>query len=307
VAIVTAIALLAAFPFVGADVLHGTLTKVMILAIFALSLDSWWGIRGLVSFGPRIFRRRRLRPGVARHPSEAATFGSRCRTRWSPAALAALWSASSCADGKGNLFHHGDLAFDADVLFLFHDEFRRGSDGISLNSSRCRDRSFVPFDLRCGECNFGWSRLLLVFAVMRGYSSISIRPCAAGISSNGTRMARRIPGVSLQAREPHDGRRDRGAGRYLSVTMQFGFVNLSSCPGTNRENVILMLLLGGRGQSLWRVVGALCSSRCRSLFSSVTYPLAVLGRDDSARVFLPGGIASIAGGCRRTRVGGDRQ
>src|SRR5215212_9993240 len=51
IALVTALVLLAAFPLVGGTFYTELVTKVMILAIFALSLDILVGYTGLVSFG----------------------------------------------------------------------------------------------------------------------------------------------------------------------------------------------------------------------------------------------------------------
>src|SRR6059036_201296 len=51
IALIVAIAMLAFFPFAGATFYTELVTKVMILAIFALSLDLLVGYTGLVSFG----------------------------------------------------------------------------------------------------------------------------------------------------------------------------------------------------------------------------------------------------------------
>src|SRR5215813_9098011 len=55
VAIAAVIVALALFPFAGADFYTELVTKVMILAIFALSLDLLVGYTGLVSFGHAAF------------------------------------------------------------------------------------------------------------------------------------------------------------------------------------------------------------------------------------------------------------
>ncbi len=51
IALVVALVLLALFPFAGAIFYTELVTKIMILAIFALSLDLLVGYTGLVSFG----------------------------------------------------------------------------------------------------------------------------------------------------------------------------------------------------------------------------------------------------------------
>ena len=55
VALCVALALLALFPLAGAGFYTELVTKVMILAIFALSLDLLVGYTGLVSFGHAAF------------------------------------------------------------------------------------------------------------------------------------------------------------------------------------------------------------------------------------------------------------
>ncbi len=51
IALLATLVLLALFPFAGATFYTELVTKVMILAIFALSLDLLVGYTGLVSFG----------------------------------------------------------------------------------------------------------------------------------------------------------------------------------------------------------------------------------------------------------------
>jgi len=55
IALLAVVAVLALFPFAGATFYTELVTKVMVLAIFALSLDLLVGYTGLVSFGHAAF------------------------------------------------------------------------------------------------------------------------------------------------------------------------------------------------------------------------------------------------------------
>ncbi len=79
-----AVVLLALFPLVAEKFYLQLVTKIMILSIFALSLDLLVGYTGLVSlghaayFGVAAYTLALVAPGVRR----ASTCGSRSRSRW---------------------------------------------------------------------------------------------------------------------------------------------------------------------------------------------------------------------------------
>ncbi len=96
-----------------------------------------------------------------------------------------------------------------------------------------------------------------------------------------------------------------GFAGYLSA-MQFGFVNPELLSWHQSGNVLLMLILGGLGSLYGAVVGAFAFVALQEIYSSLTtHWQLLLGATIIALViFLPGGLASIAGRFKRTLIGG---
>src|SRR5499427_5147025 len=150
VAIAAAIVALALFPFAGADFYTELVTKMMILAIFALSLDLLVGYTGLVSFGHAAFY------GIGAYVLGLMTPKYDPASLWTtlPAAIAAAGLAALAVGifvvrVKGIYFIMVTLAFAQMFYFVFHDtKFGRGSDGISMNfKPEAAIGAFRPFDL----------------------------------------------------------------------------------------------------------------------------------------------------------------
>src|SRR5215472_377600 len=135
VAIAAVIVALALFPFAGADFYTELVTKVMILAIFALSLDLLVGYTGLVSFGHAAYF------GIGAYTLALLTPKYEAANLWLTlgaaigiAGLAALAVGTFVVRVKGIYFIMVTLAFAQMFYFVFHDtKFGRGSDGISMN------------------------------------------------------------------------------------------------------------------------------------------------------------------------------
>jgi branched-chain amino acid transport system permease protein len=154
---------LALFPLAGAGFYTELLTKVMVLSIFAMSLDLLVGYTGLVSFG------------------HAASFGIGAYVlglgapRYDPANLWLTLGAAVLVSGlaalavglfvvrvKGTYFIMVTLAFAQMFHFVFHDtELGGGSDGINVNFKPAATLAgWTPFDLgrpvhvyySCGCC-----------------------------------------------------------------------------------------------------------------------------------------------------------
>ena len=99
-----------------------------------------------------------------------------------------------------------------------------------------------------------------------------------------------------------------GLAGYLSA-MQFGFVNPELLSWHQSGNVLLMLILGGQGSLYGAVVGAFSFVALQEIYQSLTtHWQLLLGATIIALVmFLPGGIASVAGRFRsRPADGGGR-
>ncbi|RYF36673.1 MAG: branched-chain amino acid ABC transporter permease, partial [Comamonadaceae bacterium] len=126
---------LAVFPFVGTDFYAQMVARMMILAIFAMSLDLLQGVTGLVSLGHAAFF------GLAGYVLAFATPAGEPVSLWwtLPAAvaasgLAALVIGFFVVRTHGIYFIMVTMAFAQMVFFLFFDnKALGGSDGLYVN------------------------------------------------------------------------------------------------------------------------------------------------------------------------------
>jgi len=95
-----------------------------------------------------------------------------------------------------------------------------------------------------------------------------------------------------------------GLAGYLSA-LQFGFVNPELLSWHQSGNVLLMLILGGVGSLYGAVVGAFAFVALTEIFQALTnhWQLLLGAAIILLVIFLPGGLASVAGRFRRTLVG----
>jgi branched-chain amino acid transport system permease protein len=130
-----ALALVALFPMSGATFYVELTTKIMIMAIFALSLDLLVGWTGLVSFGHAAYF------GVGAYTLALLTPKAAAAGLWTSLALA-IGIAALCAlvvgvfvlRTRGIYFIMVTLAFGEMLFYLFHDnKFAGGSDGTFIN------------------------------------------------------------------------------------------------------------------------------------------------------------------------------
>ena len=166
------LALLALFPFAGATFYTELVTKVMILAIFALSLDLLVGYTGLVSFGhAAFFGIGAYTLGLMAPKYEAASLWLTLPAAVLAAGAAALAVGVFVVRVKGIYFIMVTLAFAQMFYFVFHDtKFGRGSDGVSMNFKPVAAiGGFTPVDF--GNTThvyyFVLALLLAVFAFLR--------------------------------------------------------------------------------------------------------------------------------------------
>ena len=145
---------LAGYPLVGSEFYIELVAKVLILAIFAMSLDLLVGFGGLVSLGHAAFF------GIAAYTVALIS------PEYDPANLWLVLPASVLAAGlaalaigllvlrtKGIYFIMVTLAFTQMAFYLFHDTaLGGGSDGIYLNfRPEPRVGEWMPFDLAEGH------------------------------------------------------------------------------------------------------------------------------------------------------------
>ena len=304
------VALLALFPLAGSAFYVELVSKIMILAIFALSLDLLVGYTGLVSFGhAAFFGIGAYTLGLLAPKYEAANFWLTLPAAMLAAAVAAFIVGIFVVRVKGIYFIMVTLAFAQMFYFVFHDtKFGRGSDGISMNFKPVAALgSFTPFDLANVSHVYYCVLILLVavFAFLQIVLRSSFGRALQGIRSNEHRMRSlgfpvywyKLASFTLAGALA-------GLSGYLSA-MQFGFVNPELLSWHQSGNVLLMLILGGIGSLYGAVVGAFAFVALTEIFQVLTkhWQLLLGGAIIVLVIFLPGGLASVAGRLRRTLVG----
>jgi branched-chain amino acid transport system permease protein len=255
---------LLAFPLVGSDFYAQMVTRMMILAIFAMSLDLLQGVTGLVSLGHATYF------GLAGYVLAFLTPADAPISLWwsLPAAMLAC-AAAACLIGFLVVRTHGiyfimvTMAFAQMVFFLFFDnKVLGGSDGIYINTKP--DLSLF------GWSPFGWwtldnkvtfyyvtlAMLLLVFGFLRRLLWSPFGRALAGIRVNEHRM-RAIGfgsfGYKLTAFTVAGGL--AGLAGYLWGA-QSGYINPELMGFHMSAHAIMMVILGGMGNFAGALVGA---------------------------------------------------
>ena len=310
-ALVLSLLLLAVVPLAGSAYYTELVTKVMILAVFAMSLDLLVGYTGLVSLG------------------HAASYGIGAYTlalaapRYDPASLWLTLGEAILAAGlaslvvgffvvrvKGVYFLMVTLAFAQMFHFLFHDtDLGRGSDGISISFKPVASvGGFTPFDL--GNSVHAYYFVLVVLVLSYAFLRLLLRSplghALRGIKSNEHRMqSLGFPVLRYKLASFTIAGALGGLAGYLSAA-QFGFVNPELFGWHQSGNVLLMLILGGLGSLTGGVAGAFVFVAMQELFQALTihwqlpFGLAII----LLVVFLPGGLASLPARLRPPRPEG---
>ncbi len=310
-ALALVVALLALFPLAGATFYTELVTKVMILAIFALSLDLLVGYTGLVSFGHAAFYGvGAYALGLLAPKYDPANLWVTLPAAIAASGLAALAVGAFVVRVKGIYFIMVTLAFAQMFYFVFHDtKFGRGSDGISLNfKPTAAIGGVVPFDLANATqfYYFVFAALVVVFVFLKVMLASAFGRALQGIRSNEHRMrSLGFPVYGYKLASFTLAGALAGLAGYLSA-LQFGFVNPELLSWHQSGNVLLMLILGGLGSLYGAVAGAFMFVALQEIFSSLTshwqLPLGVT--IILLVIFLPGGLTSIGARLRRALVGG---
>jgi branched-chain amino acid transport system permease protein len=202
------------------------------------------------------------------------------------------------------------LAFAQMFYFVFHDTaLGRGSDGISMNFKPVAAiGGFTPFDLSntTHVYYFVLALLVAVFVFLRTVLRSPFGRALMGIRSNEHRMrSLGFPVYRYKLASFTLAGALAGLAGYLSA-LQFGFVNPELLSWHQSGNVLLMLILGGLGSLYGAVVGAFAFVALTEIFQTLTrhWQLLLGGAIILLVIFLPGGLASVAGRFRRTLIGG---
>lgn len=252
---------LALFPLIAATFYVQLGAKIMIMAIFALSLDLLLGHTGLVSLGHAAYF------GLAAYvlalispKYEAASVWLTLPAAMTAAALAALIIGCLVVRTAGVYFIMVTLAFAQMLYAVFHDtKIAGGSDGIYIHvRPELTIVGFKPLDLE-SPTEFYYFVLILLIAVYFFLNQVLQAPfgrALAGIRGNESRMrsigfpvfAYKLGAFVLAGALA-------GMAGYLAAC-QFGFVNPDILAWHQSGVVLMMVILGGMGRLHGAVLGA---------------------------------------------------
>ena len=263
--------LLAAFPAFGAKYYVDLAVKIMILAIFAMSLELLVGQTGLVSFGHAAFF------GIAAYVAALLSPKTEAASLWLvlPAAIAAS-AAYAAAVGSLSLRTRGvyfimiTLAFAQMAYYVFHDTpFGGGSDGIYLYfRPDASIAGWQPFDLDSGRTFY--YAVLVCLAASFGLLSLLLRSrfghALAGIRVNEQRMrAAGFPTYAYKLAAFVIAAGLAGLAGFLHA-LKDGYVNPEILSWHQSGAVLLMVILGGLGHLRGAILGAFAFTMLQELF-----------------------------------------
>ncbi|MBI4987921.1 MAG: branched-chain amino acid ABC transporter permease [Rhodocyclales bacterium] len=253
--------LLALFPLVDSVFYTQLLTKVLIMAVFAMSLDLLVGYTGLVSFGHAAYF------GLAGYALalmgpkyEAASLWWSLPAAIGACALFALLTGTLVLRTRGIFFIMVTLAFAQMLFFIFHDtKIGGGSDGIYIYMKpEMKLGDFVLANLEKLE-HFYWLVLVLAAAaylLLRRVLGSTFGRALVGIKVNEHRMrALGFPVFRYQLASFVLSGALAGMAGYLAA-VQYGFVNPEILSWHQSGAVLMMVILGGMGTLYGPVIGA---------------------------------------------------
>ena len=247
---------LAAFPFFGSEFYAQMVARMMILAIFAMSLDLLLGVTGLVSLGHAAYF------GLAGYALAFLTPESGPASLWwtlpaavGASALAALVIGFFVVRTHGIYFIMVTMAFAQMVFYIFFDnKALGGSDGLYINFRPDaglfdleNKRVFYYFTLACLVGVYLFLRSLLWSPFGRVLAGIRVnehRMRAMGYGTFGYKLAAFTLGGALA-----------GLAGFLGA-MQTGFVNPELMGFHLSAHAIMMVILGGMGNFAGAIAGA---------------------------------------------------
>jgi branched-chain amino acid transport system permease protein len=295
--LVVAVAVLALFPMIAEKFYLQLVTKIMILSIFALSLDLLVGYTGLVSLGHAAYF------GVAAYALALAAPANDAANLWltlplalAASALAALVIGVLVVRTAGVYFIMVTLAFAQMIYFFFHDtRIAGGSDGIYVN---VRPATFVPgFDL-ADDRHFYYMVLALLVGTFVLLATILRSPfgrALQGIKVNERRM-RALGFATLRYKLAAFVLAGTLAGLagYLAAAKE-GYVNPEMLAWHQSGTVLMMLILGGMGTLVGAVLGTFSYVLLQEWFSGLTrhWQLLMGAFIVGAVLVFPGGIAGL--------------
>jgi branched-chain amino acid transport system permease protein len=291
---------LLAVPWFGSAFYTELAGKVLVLSIFAMSLDLLVGFSGLVSFGHAAYF------GVAAYAVALMTPKFGAASLWialpvsiAAAAVAALVIGFLVLHTRGVYFIMVTLAFAQMMYYVFHDTgIGGGSDGIYVNFRP--DPSvfgFKPFDL--GDAvhlyYFIAALALLTYFVLARVLRSSFGRTLMGVRSNEHRMrSLGYPTFRYKLAAFTLAGAFAGLAGFLYAVL-YGFVTPELLAWHQSGNVLLMVILGGMGNLLGAAAGALAFVSMQEVFSNLTkhWQLLMGAVIVAAVLGLPGGLVRL--------------
>ena len=254
--LVTAFLALAAFPFVGTDYYLQMVTRMMIFAIFAMSLDLLQGVTGLVSLGHAAYF------GVAGYALAFLTPAGEPIALWwalpacvAASALLALIIGFLAVRTHGIYFIMVTMAFAQMVFYAFFDnKILGGSDGLYINFKP--ETMLIDLENKSVFYFFTLALMVLAYLFLRRLLWSPFGRALAGIRVNEHRM--RALGFGTFS---HKLAAFTLAGALAGLAgflwgAQSGYVNPELMGFHMSAHVIMMIILGGMGNFAGAIVGA---------------------------------------------------
>jgi branched-chain amino acid transport system permease protein len=274
--------LLAAYPLFGEtlfpekhDFYIQKLTFIMILAIFAVSLDLLVGMAGMVSLAHAAFF------GLAGYTLALAAPQYQASSLWivlpaslTAAAAAALIIGLLTMRTKGIYFIMATLAFTQMVYFIFHDgDFSGGSDGMYLFfKPEVRIGEWVLLDLEQSTTFylFVLGSLVVTYLTLRMLLRSAFGHVLVGIKENEERVRAlgynpvlyKLAGFVIAGTFA-------GLAGFLAAA-QYGYVNPSLLGWHSSAHALIMVLLGGMGTLFGPILGAFAFEILHQVFAGWT-------------------------------------
>jgi branched-chain amino acid transport system permease protein len=312
--VVAVFALMAVFPWMSGSYGIDFVTKIMVYAIFALSLELLVGTTGLICFGQAAFF------GIGAYAAVLLSSDTNATSvLWLLPACVLAAAAYALAVGslslrtKGVYFIMVTLAFAQMAYYVVHDTpLGGGTDGIYLTLKPVLG-SWIDLDKATTLYGFTYTCLLLVFGAMGLLNRSRFGRALAGIRVNEQRM--RATGFStypykLAAFTVSGG--IAGLAGFL-FAVKDGFVNPELMSWHLSGAVLIMIILGGLGHLRGALIGAFAFALLQELFKSEAIFGAFakhwhlgLGLSIIASVvFLPRGLVGLPAQVR-AKLGGER-
>ena len=306
------LASLALFPLTGSTFYIQLLTKIMIMAIFAMSLDLIVGYTGLVSLGHSAFF------GFAGYVLaltapryEAVSLWLTLPVCMAATGILALAIGVLVLRTAGIYFIMVTLAFAQMLYYLFHDtKLGGGSDGIYLHARPSLAIGDISLLNLANHAHFYYlvlAFLLAVYFLLRQVLASPFGRVLAGIKANEAR----VRALGFQVFNYKLGAfvlagALAGLAGYLAAC-QFGFVNPEILSWHYSGVVLMMLILGGMGRLYGAVIGAFAFVLVQELFSyqdifgeyAKRWQLAMGGFIVLVVLLLPRGLADLMERARR--------